>query len=476
MGVRRGAEYLAGLRDGREVWLRGERVDPTTHPALAACAQTFAALYDLQHDPAHRALLTVPSPTSGEPVSIGWLLPRTREDLVRKREAVEWLFRRTGGLLGRLPHHAAAILTGLYDARDLLAKADPAYAARAAAYFAHARERDLAVCLAFAEAQRDEAHPPPDDPGRLRVVAERPEGLVLRGVKAVATLAPYADDLLVLTLPLPGLRPEEALYFACPIASPGLKLICREPLAARYPEDHPASAALDEMDAWVVFDDVLVPHERVFLCGRPDLLPQLQPRVMAWAYHYAVVRMAVKAEVLVGLVAALAEALGRTSRPPVQEGLAQAICYAEVLHALAHEAERQAVVSPGGLLVPNPAQVGVGRVYAIEREPAVLEVLREVGGSGLLMAPRTADTRSPALAPYIERFLVAGDARAPERFRLLQLAWDYAGDSFAARQVLFDMLNASDLHHNRATLARTYDTGPMVALARALARGVTDGR
>src|SRR6476661_6746244 len=93
MPIRRGAEYLNSLRDGREVWLRGERVDVTCDPRLAGCAHAFAELYDLQHDPAHADSLTMPSPDSGEPVSLAYLLPRTVDDLIRKREMIALLAR-----------------------------------------------------------------------------------------------------------------------------------------------------------------------------------------------------------------------------------------------------------------------------------------------------------------------------------------------------------------------------------------------
>src|SRR5205814_4748073 len=93
--IRRGDEFLASLRDGRQVWLGGERVeDVTTHVSLAGCARAVAEVYDLQHDPAHRALLTMESPTTGERVSLGYILPRTVEDLVRRRQLIELLMRR----------------------------------------------------------------------------------------------------------------------------------------------------------------------------------------------------------------------------------------------------------------------------------------------------------------------------------------------------------------------------------------------
>src|SRR6478609_6279968 len=113
MPIRRGAEYLESLRDGRAVWMHGERVDVTADPRLAGCARAFAAIYDLQADPACADLLTMPSPTTGEPVSLAYLLPYTTDDLVRKRQMIEYLARHTGGVVGRLPEYIANVVLGL---------------------------------------------------------------------------------------------------------------------------------------------------------------------------------------------------------------------------------------------------------------------------------------------------------------------------------------------------------------------------
>jgi 4-hydroxyphenylacetate 3-monooxygenase len=468
MGLRRGADYLASLDDGREVWLRGERVDVASHPSLAACARTFAAIYDLQHDPACRDLLTMPSPTSGQLVSLSYLPPRSVADLTRKREMMEFLMRRTGAALGRLPQHAATIVLGLYDVRDTLAAEHPRFALNAAAFYERCRENDLAICLAFNEPQRDSGRPAAEmEP--LHVVEERLDGVVVRGARGVATAAPYADEVLVLTLPRAGLRPEEVVYLACPLDAPGLKVICREPLAPRYPDSHPLAAGYDEMDAWLVFDDVFVPHERVFYRRQTEGLAQLFGQILAWAYPYGIVRMAVKAEVLAGVAAAVADYLSIGAQPHVQTGLADALCYVEILRALVREAERAAIPTPGGLLAPNPLQINVGRIYSVEQEPPVLQILRQLCGSGILMAPSEADLASADIGAHVQRYVAGPDERAPDRYRLLRLAWDYAADSFGARQLLFDMYNTAELHTNKARLARDYDTASLTALARELA-------
>jgi 4-hydroxyphenylacetate 3-monooxygenase len=468
MPIRRGPEYLDSLRDGREVWLRGERVDVTRDPRLAGCARAFAELYDLQHDAAHADALTMASPDTSDPVSLAYLLPRTVDDLIRKREMIALLARHTGGVVGRLPEYIANVVLGLYDVRDTLGAEDPAFAANAEAYFGFCRERDLCVSLGFVDPQRDRSRPTSDFEF-LRVVAERADGLVVRGAKGVATLAPYANEFICLSLPREGMMPDDVVHFAVPVATPGLRIVCREPLAPRYPEEHPIAARYDEMDAWVLLDDVVVPHERVFYRRRVDRIGTLHKQILAWGYHHNVVRMVVKAEVLLGICLGMADYLGTAKVPHVQEGLADAICYLETLRALMHEAERHPVPSASGLALPNPTQITIARVYGVEHEPRILHVVRELCSSGILMAPSAADLASPDLGEQLSRYLVGQDVRAPERFRLLKLAWDYAVDSFGSRQLLFDMFNASDLHANKAGLVAAYDGGAAAALVRRLA-------
>src|SRR5262249_10825677 len=136
MPTRRGEEYLESLRDGRSLWVMGERVkDVTTHPALAGCARSVAGVYDLQHDREHHDLLTVPSPSTGQPVSRSYQLPRSIDDLARQRKMYECLVRRAGGVAARLPQHLATVVLGLYDVRDLLGREDAAFTDHAVRYF-----------------------------------------------------------------------------------------------------------------------------------------------------------------------------------------------------------------------------------------------------------------------------------------------------------------------------------------------------
>lgn len=474
MSLRTGAQFLDGLRDGRQVWLGGERVDPTTDARLAPCAHAVADVYDLQHDPAYRDLLTMPSPDTGEPVSLAYLLPRSTEDLVRRRTMIEFLMRRNGGVMGRLPEYMATIVMGLYNVRDLLEKENPSYATRVADYFAYCREHDVCLTHGFADPQRDRGRPAEDfEP--LHVVSKAADGIVIRGAKAVATLAPYADEYLGLTGLRPDLRPEEVLCFAVPIAAPGVRVICREPFTQPNAADHPLSAAYDEMDGWMVFEDVFVPMERVFLLDRVDLNAQLFPRVLSsWPFYHILIRQTVKAEVLAGICVAMADYLGVSSQPQAQAIITEVVGYVETLRAFVFAGEQKPVLSSFGFASPNPTHTILGRIHGIERHPHILQLVRELCSSGLLMAPSAVDLAHPEIGPAIRRYLAGKDERAAERFRMLQLAWEYTSDSFGGRQLLFEMLNGGSLAANKARLLNTYDPGPLVRLAKDLAGIGTD--
>jgi aromatic ring hydroxylase len=377
-----------------------------------------------------------------------------------------------------LPQHLATVVLGLYDVRDLLGQEDPEFAQRVAHYFEYCREHDRSIATVFSNPLHHRNHPVArQEP--LRVTARRPGGIVVRGAKGVGTQAPYANELFCMTAPRPDLTPEEGVYFASPVNAPGLHVICREPLASTNPADHPVSPSWDEMDSIVVFDDVFVPWDRVFYLRRapaPDLAfeARLFQGAIGLGPWYVLVRMAVKAEVLLGLCAAIADSLGTAGQPAVQTALADAMVYLETLRAFVQAAEASPVRSPSGLALPNPTASLAARTFAIERYPSVLQHIRELCGPGLLMAPGQADLRHPEIGPHLHRYFVARDEGAAERFRLLKLAWEYACDSFGSRQLLFEMYNVGSLATNKQRLASTYDTSACVALARELA-GIAGG-
>ena len=233
-GALTGARYLASLQDDRAVWLNGARVDVTTHPAFAGMRHELARLYDLQHTPAYRDQMTFVSPDTGNRVSYSYLCPKTLDDLLAKRRNADVWMAETWGQLPRAPDFMANVAVGLYDFREHLRANNPRFGDNAVRYHAYCQEHDLVLTHGLGDPQIDRSSSPAHDPDMaLRVLRETPDGIVIRGAKQLATLAPLAHEILVYLSASFALREQQqfVLWFALPLATPGLTILCREPLS-----------------------------------------------------------------------------------------------------------------------------------------------------------------------------------------------------------------------------------------------------
>jgi 4-hydroxyphenylacetate 3-monooxygenase len=478
MPARTGAQYLAGLRDAREIWFEGERVrDVTAHPILGRVAHTIAELYDLQWDPALQARLTYPSPSSGQPVSLAFLQPRSVEDLVRRREMFKLWADHHGGLLGRTPDYLNAILAGCAMAAPHFARNGPEYAERIVAYYEYCRERDLCATHTFLDPQAHRARTQteqPDPTAPLHIVAETAEGLVVSGARTLATLAPYADELLVFPS-TSRLQPSDAVRyafaFAVPVATPGLRFVCRESFVpSRAPDEHPLASYYEEMDCVAIFHEVLVPWERVFLKGDIALCNGLFRETHAFIHgvHQFMTKNLAKAEFVLGVASLVAETIGRTELPIYQQLLGEIVDAVETIRAYVRAAEAEAIIDAQGYCVPNPDIMTTARNYFPKVYPRLIEILQLVGSSGLMMIPTERDLAAPELAADIDKYYQAATLRGHERVRLFRLAWDLCGSTFGGRQVLYERFFGGDPYALQAARFTSYDRRAAVARVRAL--------
>jgi 4-hydroxyphenylacetate 3-monooxygenase len=478
MAARTGAEYLAGLRDGREVWFNGERVaDVTAHPLLGRCARTLAELYDLQTDPALVDELTYPSPTSGERVSLAFIQPRSVDDLVRRRQMFKRWADHHGGLMGRTPDYLNAILAGCAMAAAHFARGGPEYAERIVAYYEYCRERDLCATHTFAAARpnRTRGEERQEDPTvPLHIVGESAEGLVVSGARNLATLAPYADEMLVFPAPMKQQSRDAdryAMAFAVPVATPGLKLICRQSVDLPGPvADHPLASRYEEMDCVAIFHEVVVPWERVFIKADAALCNGLFRETHAFDHgiHQFLAKNLAKAEFVLGVACLIAEALGRTELPAYQQLLGEVVDAVETLRAYLLASEAAAIVDAQGYYVPNPSILSTARNYFPRVYPRLIEILQLLGSSALMATPTEADLARPELAADIDKYYQAATLRGHERVRLFRLAWDLCGSAFGGRQVLYERFFAGDPATLLATRFLTYDRRAAVARVQAL--------
>jgi 4-hydroxyphenylacetate 3-monooxygenase len=473
VAARDGAAYLAGLRDEREIWIDGVRVaDVTAEPRLGRGARTIAGLYDLQCRPDVVEEMTYCSPSSGEPVGLSFIEPRSLDDLVRRRE----MFRRWAddgcGMLGRAPDFLNALVMGLAANRDYFARGGAEYGERIVAYYEYCRERDLCLTHTFVTPQRDRSEGLQADDKNdisLRIVDENAEGMVVRGARILATLAPYSDELLVLPAPSKSYAGEfspQALALAVPLATPGLKFICRESFdIGRSAYDHPLGSRFEEMDAIAIFEDVLVPWERVFIRGDAALCGNLFRHTNAFthAIHQFMIKNLVKAELVLGVATLICQTIKTDQHLHVQGMLGEMVDIVETIWAFVRAAEADAEPDPNGIYVPRTETLLSARNYFPKIYPRMVEMLQLLGSSGLMAIPSEANLQSE-VADDVETYFQSATLGGKERVRVFRLAWDIACSSFGQRQVLYERYFGGDPLRNLSGRYLNYDKSRAVEL------------
>lgn len=465
MAVRNGQQFLAGLRDGREVWYDGRRVDDvTSFPEFQAAIKSIADLYDLQHDPRHREVLVTDIAEIGE-AGRAFEIPRTLDHLRLKREAYMVWARANCGMVGRSPDFLNVMLAALAAKRSFFAEASPAGADAMVNYWKHVAKNDLFLTHALLDPQLDKGklRHQQSDPGIcLRVVDENADGLVLSGIKRIATAAPYADELLVWPFP-PTFQAGEEAYanvFAVPMNSKGLKTICRVSYANHGKRrDFPLSSRFDEMDATVVFDQVLVPWDRVFVNQNVPLLNRMyrETRMRELTAHQTNARLEVKLGFVYALVQRLAEAQGLASRPEIMEMLGEAVVRIEMIRNTTRSAELQATLDPdNGVLYPDLPALQVGRAYGPLVYPELVQMVRRMGGGALVQVPVSMDEFDSPVGADIERALRGAEISGVDKTQLLKLGWDICGSEFGARHELYEMNYAGERSALMAGIQREY--------------------
>jgi aromatic ring hydroxylase len=442
------------LRDGREIWLDGERIeDVTTHPVTRRSIDAIAHLYDLHHDPQYQDILTSPHPAGGL-MSTTFLVPKSTEDLKKRRRMTEILTMECAGQLDRGPEFVPTLLIGLAEQRDAIAKIKLRYAENLVNYIDYIRDHDLALCNVFTDPSIDRSKPPrlQEDPDRyLHVVKRTDQGMVVRGAKPAATGCSQANEIAVHTIwPLTAEERDYAVIFATPIATPGLKFVLREPVGAgRSPFDRPVSSRFDEPDALAIFDDVFIPWDRVFVAGEIELIDILRAATFSMAGHPLLVKTAVRAEMIFGIGCMLAEFSGHTKTPGVQALLHELAVISQTLKGMVVAAEAEPTFTKHGVALPNQCTIPAGRAYGIENFPRAIHILQELSGPAVVFAPTEKDFACQAIRPYIDKYYCGPNVPAIDKARLLKLAWEFAGDSFGGRQILLQIFQGGTLHLNK---------------------------
>lgn len=467
--MRTSTEYLEGLRDGREVWYRGERVpDVTRHPELGIAARHGALDFELAHDPAHAALAV----TDG--ASTFYALPRSSADLRRRSALIETSTAHGATLVVLLKEIGTDALFALTRVTH-----GTEFAPNVEAFYRHCRDDDLALATAQTDVKGNRAKGPSGqaDPDLyVRIVERREDGIVVRGAKVHTSCTPNVDEIIVLPTRAMGEGEEDwAVSFAVPVATPGVKLFCSDyQHGADDPWNHPISAGHKMIETLTVFEDVFVPWERVFLAGDTRLAGRLALTFVEYHRFTAVSYKLPLLDTLVGLGLALAEANGVERTSHVRDKLTWLVAYAETVRGLTHlAAERARIDEQTGIAYPDALTVNVAKwTFARDYGEAVKHVI-DIAGGLLVTGPAGADWRNPEVRPYLEKYF-AGAVPAAERLALLNLASDLLARNYAGYQNVLAVHAEGSLEAEKLMIWRSYDSAGARDLVARLA-GRTDG-
>ncbi|HEY1849751.1 MAG TPA: 4-hydroxyphenylacetate 3-monooxygenase, oxygenase component [Candidatus Binataceae bacterium] len=473
MPARTGQQYIDGLRaQEREIWLGGERVrDVTRHKGLSGGVKAIASLYDMQHDPKLKKVMTYKSPTSGDRVGRSFSNPKTREELeTRTSMMLNWA-RTTNGMMGRSPDFMNVTFAAWGAAADFFGEKRPEFGDNMRRYVEHLRENDVCLTHALINLQRSRNVSGMfnlEEGTALEVKKETSAGVVVHGARILATLGPLSDEIAVYSPRLA--RHSEAhstfaMSFSIDCGTPGLKFMCRDSFdLGRSHFDAPLASRFEEMDSVVIFDHVLIPWDRVFLCGDVARCNGLygETNAVVNMMHQVVVKDVVKSEFMLGLAASIAEASDAMTLPHVRERLAEMIMTTEVMRACLRAAEADAAPDRWGQWMPARAPLDTARNLFPRLYPRLVEIVQLNSSSSLMATPSEADFAS-ALLPEIERYFATAGALARDRVALYRLAWDVAGSAFGGRQTLYERFFFGDPVRMASALVDNTDLKPLIA-------------
>ncbi|AKK09385.1 Pyoverdin chromophore biosynthetic protein pvcC [Corynebacterium testudinoris] len=450
-----GDEYIESLRDGREVWLHGDRVnDVTEHPAFRNSIRMVARLYDAMHTGPNVDVLTTPTDTGNGGVTMPFFkAPTSPEDLLKERDAIAAWARMTYGWMGRSPDYKASFLGTLHANQELYQP----FGANAERWYRESQEKVLYWNHAIINPPVDRQLPP-DEVGDvyMKVEKETDAGLIVSGAKVVATGSAITNYNFIAHYGLPIKKKQFALICTVPMDAPGIKLISRASYAQNAavtgtPFDYPLSSRMDENDAIFIFDKVLVPWENVFMYGDVDKINSFFPQsgFLPRFTFQGCTRLAVKLDFIAGLLMKALDATGSGGFRGVEARVGEVIGWRNLFWSLTESMARDPEEWVDGTYLPKLEYGLTYRMFMMQGYPRIKEIIEQDVASGLIYLPSSSvDFQNPEIRPYLDKYVRGSNGiSAVERVKVMKALWDSIGSEFGGRHELYER-NYSGNHEN----------------------------
>lgn len=450
-----GKEYLESLRDGRVVFLNGERIDDVTcHPAYQNSARSIARMYDALHDKETADILTTES-EFGDRTHKFFKTPKSADDLIGGRDAIGHWAKLSYGYMGRTPDYKAAFTGHLYGYADYY----KGFEDNARNWYKKATKELPFINHTIINPMVDRSKPLHENKDvYVRAVKERDDGIIVSGAKMVGTSAALTNYNFVSNYGPTTLGDGDqshALIFFMEMNAPGVKMISRasyELQAAKTgsPFDYPLASRFDENDAVIVLDNVFIPWENVIAYKNIEVVNGFMPEAgffNRFTFH-GCTRFAVKLDFMVGLLMKATEAAGTKQFRGVQANIGEVIALRNMFWGLTSAMAREPEFGMNGTAVPNGFYCNSYRVLAPMAWVRVKAIFEQVVAGGLIQLPSSAeDFNNPEIRPYLDKYYRGTGIGAEERVKLMKMIWDAIGTEFGGRHELYEV-NYAGNHEN----------------------------
>lgn len=466
MPVIRGNDYINRIDELQtNVWVDGKPVigKISEHTAFKGIMKSQAALYDLQHD---NVSMTYSSPTTGQQVGMAYLQPTTIEDLVKRRAVVQQWALSNNGMMGRSPDYMNTVVMAMASSVDLLRGKENCFPENVLAFYEYARDNDLSMTHTFIDPQVNRAQfqfNEEGEPVAAKVVERNEDGIVIKGARLLATQGGITDEIVVIATG--GLNDEaNGFAFAIPSNSEGLKFVCRESFVEGDSTfNYPLSSRYEEMDSIVVFDNVLVPWDRVFYYDNIAVANSFLAcsSFLPFTLHQVISRQIIKIEFVLGVVQSIINTINIGEYQHVQEKVTEIIVVLEAMKAFIIKSEVEAELDEWGWMRPDRATLQIAINYFPRVYPRFTEIIQLLGASGLMSIP-TENAFQSSIRKDLDQYLQSKANHAEDRVKIFRLAWDLTMSAFGTRETLYERFFFGDPVRLAGQLYHDYNRGQFV--------------
>jgi 4-hydroxybutyryl-CoA dehydratase/vinylacetyl-CoA-Delta-isomerase len=462
MGLKNPGWYRESLRDGRRIYIAGEYVpDVTQNHWFEVGVRNAADDYDYD-DPELGDIRTYVT-EEGERAHRIYQVPRTQDDLLKRIELSSTTSITTG---------VTAVLMALYNIKDQVAKVNGQYAENIERVYKLCRSSDMRAAEVITDAKGDRSRHPKDqdDPDLyMRIVDKNQDGIIVRGAKLHITAASLVHELTVMPTKAMGPGEEQwSVSFSTPVNTPGVKIINRAYARPGLSEmDYPLSARHNAPEGFVIFEDVFVPWDRVFLAGEYQLAGTLAHSLGLWERVGGLIAMVRRSKLMIGAAQLLTEYNGISKAGHIQEKIAEMIFYAEMLRMALESAVRNYKVTETGMVYPDPVAINVGKYYGAANFHNIVKMLHDMSGALVLTLPTEADYRNPELTEPMRKYLhTRNEVDVEDRMRIYNLIRDFSADAYGGWELVTTLAAGGGLAAQKIVTLREYDLESAKQLAK----------